>query len=211
MATEFIPDSAPSSGGRPPEIPKERKAKAAVRPVVVPRINIAASLQYLLHDLKLVRASLEAQIERLDRIERELKAVLQATAPGATLPLAPSGEPVVYNLLITPQANGSAELVINGGGKVQLAAQLTEVFKYLASGSQEPGEDDALAGWRARDEIVQFLEKNTGRKMRRGYVNQIVYALREALQRGRYDRRFIQTHRKKGVRVAYRRRAGAGE
>jgi hypothetical protein len=177
------------------------------RPVATPRINFGASIRDLLHEVRLIRSALEAQIERLDRIERDLVFLSGIRTTGAgNLP--PSGTgPVAYNLDMKQRADGSVELVIDGGDRFSLGPRLAEVFQFLASGDKDRSGKDPLAGWRSRTEIIEFLEKHTGKRFSKNYVNGMVYLLKKALTKARYDRGLIQTHRQKGVRLAYKRGA----
>jgi hypothetical protein len=163
--------------------------------VATPRINFGASRRDLLHDVRLVRTSLEAQVERLDRIECYLELLSGIHTTGAR-------DPVAYNLDIQQRADGSVEFAIDGGDKFSLGPRLAEVFQFLASGDKDRSEKDALVGWRSRTEIIKFLEESTGKSFRTNYVNNMVHLLKEALRKAGYDRGMIQTHRQKGVRLA---------
>jgi len=151
-----------------------------------PRFNVIESLRDLLHDLRLVRNALEAQIERIDRLEYEIKALVRGSGAGA----GPFGgsTPVAHNLMIDSQPDGSVRFAIDGGKSFTLPPRLAEVFLFLASGEKGASDDDALVGWRSRTEISAF---QGGRRK----------ALRTAL----YNPKLIQTHRQKGVRLAYKR------
>ena len=168
-----------------------------------PRFNFAVSVRDWLHDLRLVRNCLEAQIERLDRMEVEMDALLRRCGVGAST-LAPGAQPVALNLDIQPQPDGSARFVIDGGASFSLAPRLSEVFLFLASGDKDRSAKDGLVGWRSRREIILLLEKNTGKAFTTRYLNGIVYLLKKALREAGYDARLIQTHRQKGIRFAYK-------
>ena len=170
-------------------------------PVATPRINVGASIRDLLHDVRLVRSALEAQIERLDRMERELTILMGTHPEGA----GKDTDPVASNLFINERADGSVEFAIDGGKSFSLGPRLAEVFLFLASGDKERSANRALAGWRSRTEIVAFLEKHSGKRITRNYVNGMVYLLKKALLKAKYDRKLIQSHRQKGVRLAYKR------
>lgn len=143
--------------------------------MAIPRINFGGSIRDLLHDVRLVRISLEAQIERLDRIERELKDLLDIQDQSAPNLVSFGTVPVAYNLVIHHHSDGSVEFAIDGGSKFSLGPRLAEVFQFLASGDKDRSGKDALVGWRSRDEILEFLEKSTGKRFRRNYVNNMVY------------------------------------
>jgi hypothetical protein len=49
---------------------------------------------------------------------------------------------------------------------------------------------------------AQFLELQTGHEIPRRYVNNVVHLLKNAFQRVGLDRRLIETHERKGVRMA---------
>jgi hypothetical protein len=176
-------------------------------PVAIPGINAGALRRDLLHEVRLVRTSLEAQIERLDRIEYKLSVLPEIQDQRARNLVSYYTGPVAYDLDIHHHSNGSVEFAIDGGKSFSLGPQLAEVFKFLASGERDRSGKDALVGWRSRTEILRSLEEATGRKFRRPYVNNIVYLLKKALTKAGYDRGLIQTHRQKGIRLAYKRGA----
>lgn len=169
-----------------------------------PRINLVTSVRDLLHDVRLIRNSLEAQIERLERVELELSVLVSSSGadPSNAGPL--GGGPMAHNLEINPLPDGSVEFAIDGGDTFSLGPRLAEVFQYLASGDKDRSGQDALVGWRSRMEIIAFLEKHARRAFRTNNVNGMVYLLKKALQKAGYDPKLIQTHRQKGVRLAYK-------
>ena len=170
-----------------------------------PRFNVIESLRDLLHDLRLVRNALEAQIERIDRLEYEIKALVRGSGAGAG-PFGGWGStPVAHNLMIDSQPDGSVRFAIDGGKSFTLPPRLAEVFLFLASGEKGASDDDALVGWRSRTEISAFQGGRRGRAITRNYVNGMVYLLRKALRTALYNPKLIQTHRQKGVRLAYKR------
>jgi hypothetical protein len=175
--------------------------------VPTPNINLNVSIRDLTHEVRLARASGETQVERLDRIDRDLTFLLEVLPPGSTTSGGARAEPVVYNLIGKPRSDGSVEFVINGQGKLSLGPRLAEVFIFLTGGESERDENQDLAGWRTRAQILQFLEQSGSRTFRRAYVNNLVHLLRRALQKAGYDRRLIQTNRQRGVRLAYQRAA----
>jgi len=169
------------------------------------KINISGSVRDWLHDLRLLRNCLEAQIERLDRMELEMDALMSLHGAGSSAStVAPGAQPVALNLHIQPQPDGSARFVIDGGTSFSLAPRLAEVFQFLASGDKDRSAEDGLVGWRSRREIVLFLEKSTGKAFTTRYLNGMVYLLKKALREAGYDGRLIQTHRQKGIRLAYK-------
>ena len=166
------------------------------------KINFSVSARDWLHDLRLVRSALEAQIDRLDRLELEMDrlASLDGRDAGA---LAPGATPVALYLEIHPQPDGSARIIIDGGAKLLLAPRLADVFHYLASSEKDHTAKDGLPEWRSRMEIVRFLEKHAGKAFTTRYLNGMIYLLKKALHEAGYDARLIQSHRQKGVRFAY--------
>jgi hypothetical protein len=171
------------------------------------RINYYASLRFVAHDMRLTRANLSAQIERIDRAELELESLIRSGPPDDGNTRFDSSEfPVVHNLDIKERANGSIVVVIDGGGgNLTLPPSLAGVFQFLASAEKERGGNDPLIGWRSRSVIKEFLEKQVvGKPYRLSFVNNVVFQLRNALRKAGYDRALIQTHRRKGVRLAYK-------
>ena len=170
-----------------------------------PRFNVVESIRDLVHEVRLVRSRLEAQIDRLDRIERELVALMGSGMPARR---AESGVGLVaHNLEMQPRADGSALVAIDGGRRFVLAPQLAEVFRFLATGDKDRSGSDALVGWRSREEILLFLHETARKDYLPRYVNNLVYRLKTALRKAGYDCSLIQTHRHKGVRVAFKRGA----
>jgi hypothetical protein len=160
-----------------------------------------------LHEVRLVQGCLDSQIDRLERIERELAALLGARAVGAGRHPEPNPGRVAHNLEVHPRPDGAAEVAIDAGRKFLLASQLAEVFQFIASGDKDRSGKDPLVGWRSRAEILNFLEKSAGKRFRPRYVNNLVHRLKLALRKAGYDCTLIQTHRQKGVRFAFKRGA----
>ena len=175
--------------------------------VAPPRFNIDASIRDLLHEVRLVQGCLDAQIDRLERIERDLVALLGGRGVGAGRRIFPDPGRVAHNLEVYPRPDGSAAIAIDGGLKFILAAQLAEVFQFIASGDKDRSGKDPLVGWRPRAAILRFLEESAGRSLNPRYVNNLVHRLKKALQKAGYDCSLIQTHREKGVRFAFKRGA----
>ena len=174
---------------------------------VPPRFNVPASFRDALHELRLVRSSLEGQIDRLDRLEQELVTLSRSCSGGiGGGPPSDLGQ-VAYNLEIQSRPDGSAVVVIDGGRKFVLAQQLSEVFRFIASGDKDRSGSDPLVGWRSRSEILDFLADSAGRSYEPRYVNNLVHRLKKALRKADYDRNLIQTNRQKGVRFAFKRGA----
>ena len=172
-------------------------------PTPTPKINFIVSARDWLHDLRLVRSALEAQIERLDRLEFEMDNLMSFDGRDAGTPGPPGTQPVALTLEIQPQPDGSARIVIDGGSSLLLSPRLADVFQFLASSEKDRTAKDGLVGWRSRMEIVLFLEKHAGKAFTTRYLNGMVYLLKKALREAGYDARLIQTHRQKGVRLAY--------
>lgn len=172
--------------------------------MAIPRFNIGASVQDLLQEVRLIRKCLEAQIERLDRAEYELSVLVKTLGADARNPVAFDKGPVAHNLDVQQHPDGSIEFAIDGGDRFSLGPRLAEVFQFLASGDRDRSGKDALVGWRSRTEIIEFLEASTGKRFTRNYVNSMVYLLKKALRDAGYDHKLIQTHRQKGIRLAYK-------
>lgn len=171
-------------------------------PGPTPKINLSVSARDWLHDLRLVRSALEAQIDRLDRLELEMGRLTSLDGRDAGA-LAPGALSVALNLEIQPQPDGSARIVIDGGANLLLAPRLADVFQFLASSEKDRTAKDGLMEWRSRMEVVRFLEKHAGKAFTTRYLNGMVYLLKKALREAGYDARLIQSHRQKGLRFAY--------
>lgn len=183
------------------------EAMSGCVPSESPRYNVDATIRDSLHELRLVRSCLERQTERLDRLERELAALLGGCRVNAGLYLASDPSHVAHNLEIEPRANGTVVVAIDGGRKFVLARQLADFFQFIATGDRDRNEKDPLIGWRSRTEILAFLADSAGRSFKPRYINNLVYRLKRALQKAGYDHSLIQTHRQKGVRFAFKRGA----
>ncbi|MGO8757451.1 MAG: hypothetical protein ACLQG3_04935 [Terracidiphilus sp.] len=173
------------------------------------RVNLEASLRILLHDTRLLRSALEAQVVRLERIELDLVTLQRAlfSASGHKPPAPGVGQEVAYNLRVDPRPNGSSAFSIDGGAEFTLPPRLAEVFQFIASGEKDSAGDDPLVGWRNRPDIKAFLEQRTGKSVSAGYVNSLVNLLRNSLGGAGYERGLIQTHGRLGVRLALKRSA----
>jgi hypothetical protein len=172
--------------------------------VAKPRINYEASIRMLVHDVRVTRANLAAQMARLDRIDFDLVSLLQACAPCETKGCGPGPSRIAHNLVVWRRGDGFVEVSIDGGAKFSLGPRLAEVFLFLASGGKDASGKDPLVAWRSRAEIVRYLQEGAGKPFRRNYVNNMVHLLKEALRKAGYDRSLIQTHRQKGIRLAYK-------
>jgi hypothetical protein len=172
-----------------------------------PKFNVALSIRDALHEVRLVRGCLDGQIDRLDRLDRELVAMLGSTSLVAGERLIGNWGQVAHHLMFRTMGDGSAEVAIDGGKRFDLAPQLAGVLQFLASGEGDPDGKDPLVGWRSRSEILAFLTDSAGRKFHRRYVNNLVHRLKRALREAKYDGGLIQTHRQKGVRFAFKKGA----
>jgi hypothetical protein len=176
-------------------------------PAAGPRLRLDESIRDMLHEVRLVRACLGSQIDRLDRMELYLTTMQGGRiATGSGQP-APAPERVAHNLEIGFRHDGFGVVSIDGGRKFVLAPQLAEVFRFIATGDRGRSEKDPLVGWRSRDEIREFLADSEGRSYTQRYVNNLVHRLRQALRQAGYDLNLIQSHRQKGVRFAFKRGA----
>jgi hypothetical protein len=173
----------------------------------MPRYNIGATIRDALHEIRLLRNCLEGKIERLDRMERELAALISGCADSTDCGLLDGFGQVAHNLEMQPRADGSAVVSIDGGRKFILAQQLAEVFQFIATGEKDRSGKDPLVGWRSRAEILDFLADSAGRSFYSRYINNLVHRLKCALRTAGYDHNLIQTHRQKGVRFAFKRGA----
>jgi hypothetical protein len=173
-------------------------------PVAKPRINYEASIRMLVHDVRVTRANLAAQMARLDRIEFDLVSLLQACAPFEVKGCVSGPVSVAHNLAVWRRSDGSVEVSIDGGAKFSLGPRLADVFLFLASGGKDTSGKDPLVAWRSREDILRFLQDGSSRSFRRSYVNNMVHLLKEALRKAGYDRSLIQTHRGKGIRLAFK-------
>ncbi len=171
------------------------------------RVNLEASIRILLHDVRLLRSALEAQITRLERVELDLVTLQRALASvaGHRRLVPGAGQDVANNLHVEPHPNGTVAVSIDGGIEFSLAPRLADVLQFIASGGKDAAPDDSLVGWRKRSDIKAFLETLAGKGVSPGYVNGMVHLLRDSLGKAGYDRGLIQTHGRLGVRLALKR------
>jgi hypothetical protein len=176
-----------------------------------PKINIGASIHELRRKTRQVLSNLDALTDKVAEIERDLEVMARARNVCSEEPTyhIPGGDPIAYNLDIRTLANGSVDVVIDGGVKFSLGPRLAGVFQFLASGEKERGANDELVGWRSRAEINKFLNDATGKQLRACYVNNLVHLLRMALSNAHYDSNLIQSNRQKGYRFALKHSSSA--
>jgi DNA-binding response OmpR family regulator len=167
-----------------------------------PNINVPASIHDLTHDVRIVRTSLEKQTERLDRIESDLVFIIKHAAGKLPPPNPADGRPAGHDLKIHKCDDGAIEFTVDDGKQVTLPPRLAEVFLFLVIAAGETNDEATLAGWRTKPEIIGHLEASGSPKITRTYVNYIIHRIRKALVAAGYTRRLIQTHRRKGVRLA---------
>lgn len=170
-----------------------------------PRHITQATLRNWRREIRLCLGALDGLIDRLERLEREID-----SRSGACLG-ENSGEsetdPIVYNIHFQKRADGTAAIALDGGKQFTLAPQLAEFFQFLSTAERDANSKDPLVGWRTRKQILDLLAGMAARVYPERYVNNLVHRLKEALKKAGYSRALIQTHRRKGVRLAYKRSA----
>jgi len=171
------------------------------------RLNLVLSIDDFLKEVRSMRAALERQVGRLERMEKELTIVLAwmlgpAPPPGLRRVGTAYGQ-TAYSLSARRLPDDSGEFQIDGGGVFHLAPRLADVLLFLAR-SSGPSEDE-LVPWKARSEVLESLEGKAKKRLRRQYVNNLINLLKLALAEAGQDPRLIQTHRRKGVRFALKR------
>jgi hypothetical protein len=168
----------------------------------VPKLNLLSTAVGLRSELRAVRASLERQVDRLDQIDQDLSVLIEV-ARAAGLPIDPSltgHGPVAHSLVCRRNPDDSAEFQVDGGAFFGLPPQLSQFLLFLASAPK--GAEDALVSWRSREDVVGYVRMQAGRKVPGRYVNNVVHLLRGAFRKVGLDGRLIQTHRRKGIRLA---------
>ena len=167
-----------------------------------PKLNLLATAVELRLELRSIRAALERQVERLDRIDHDLSVVIDAgRAAGEAGRLPVLGYmPVAHSLNCRPNPDESAEFQVDGSTYFCLPPRLSQVLLFLASAPKAP--EDALIAWRSREDLVGFLRHQVGRDVPSRYLNNLVHILKNAFQKAGLDRRLIQTHKRKGIRLA---------
>ena len=169
-----------------------------------PRINLLASALDLLHEVQVLRAALDRQIDRLDRLEKEIRVViafLRGTAKVSDLHAGGlAADQAAHSLIISRLPDDSAEVCVDGGEAFRLPPLLAGLVDFLAKEGDARGVQ--FFGWKTREEIQVWLALRTGKKARRQYVNNLVSRLRARFTKAGVDSALIQTHRRKGVRLS---------
>jgi hypothetical protein len=171
-------------------------------------INVAASLQNILDDMRRIERVLNALVDRVYKSIKEaedLKRYLEAQGHVFTTEVGP----LVYNLRITTNPDESAEVALNFGPSFHLGRRLTGLLSLLVSAIPEDPQDE-LGGWISKEQIINHLKVSTGKPFTRKYVNGMIWLLQKALDDAHYPRKLIQTHPDKGVRLAFKRGAKGG-
>ena len=172
-----------------------------------PRINLLSSALDLLAEVRAIRTSQDKQLDRLDRLEKELTMLVYALGGSARYQRRTQDSeligPVAHSLVVRPRPDDSADFQIDGGHTFRLSPRLAALLAYLAS--SEGSNEDALVPWKSRESIVKWLEKKTGRSMRKQYINNLIDLLRTAFRKAGLDPDLLQTHQRKGIRLALKR------
>jgi hypothetical protein len=170
-----------------------------------PRYNIDATITQWRRDIRLLMTSHEKQIDRLERLDCELAELQRNHPPEIGLGSADE-DPVAYFLDMRKNPDDSARVSIDGGEQIVLGPQLASVFVFLATGDSEDSSDDPLVGWRSKSAILGLLSRSGKRELKARYVNNLIHRLKETLTDAGYNRGLIQTCKRKGARLALKRR-----
>ena len=179
-------------------------------PDAVPqRINLERSAVDLLHEVQVLRSALDRQIDRLDRLEKELRVVIAfLRGSGKTSQVdvnRPPAEPMAYSLIVKRLPDDSIEIRVDERKAFRLPPLLAALMQFLAAEGDTGG--DEFVGWKSREAVAAWIEIMTGKKVRRQYVNNLVSRLRTRFSEAGMDPALIQTHRRKGARFALKRSA----
>ncbi len=177
-------------------------------PAPAPRFNIAATLGLWRREIRAALGALDAQIDRLGQLERKIQMLIDLCPPqslGEKEAIIAGADPVVYNMDVDYRADGYIVVALDGGKRFKLPPQLAEVFLFISAAEKEQDGRDPLVGWRSRAEILELVTSSARRTFPKRYVNNLVHRLKQALRHAGYNIGLIQTHRRKGVRLAYKR------
>ena len=179
-------------------------------PMTPPQSDTEETIRALLHEAHIALGALDTLVGRVEHIQLKLKDLLRTGRFKPDGPPPWREDPIAYNVEFERRPDGHAVISIDGGKEVTLAPQLAEVFAFIASGSKEGDRRDSLVGWRSRTEILGLVTHLAGRSFKSCYANHLVHRLKTVLASAGYNRKLIQTHRHKGVRLAYKRGSSGG-
>ncbi|MGP8251898.1 MAG: hypothetical protein ACLQHF_07670 [Terracidiphilus sp.] len=177
-------------------------------PAPAPRFNIAATLGLWRKEIRAALGALDAQIDRLGQLERKIQMLIDLCPPqslGDDASIIFGADPIAYNMDVDYRSDGYIVVALDGGKRFKLPPQLAEVFLFISSAEKEHDSRDPLVGWRTRADILELVARSARRTFPRRYVNNLVHRLKQALRQAGYNNGLIQTHRRKGVRLAYKR------
>jgi hypothetical protein len=169
---------------------KLEKVTARVDDEVEKVAQVAAVIEWIIDDrLAIERSGVAAKPHRPSTAEEQ---VLRTEArAGATA------------LVIEWNADGSAEVRINGGASFRLQPKPALLLSIIAApGGRAAG--DSLVGWRSYAEVATELGKNEGRVANPHSIDQTIHRLRTALKQAGQNWFFVQTNRRGMVRFALR-------
>lgn len=123
----------------------------------------------------------------------QVKRALRQTAPGA------------FSVEFNPRTDGSAVVRIDDGKEFTLPPTLADLLAILCEDTGRSTDD--LIGWKSIHEVVNWLQKKTGRRFTKRAVIQSVYRLRKELFKASVNPYMVQTNRRYGLRFALRRKS----
>jgi hypothetical protein len=120
-------------------------------------------------------------------------------------PLRYLAESGTFSLEIKARPDGMADIRIDGGKAFTLPPTLADLITAL---SIDNGlSDDEFVGWKTVREIAEYLTGRSGKQVTKRAITQNVYRLRKELfDRGGVNPYLVQTNRRRGVRLALRRK-----
>jgi hypothetical protein len=158
------------------------------------------SIERCLRQLKAVGLPLSASQHQLDFLPAAPK-----TAHRPPVMAVPPNHKGVNSIAIRPQASGAAAVQIDAGTEFLLPQALSSLLEVLMLDNRHS--DDEFVGWKSLKEIASQLAKRGEVKVTRRALVQRVYRLRRDLfVRGGVSPHLVQTNRRRGARVALKRR-----
>jgi hypothetical protein len=106
----------------------------------------------------------------------------------------------VESITMTELPNGNWAVQIGADRSFSLSPTLAALLDVLTSDNGKS--HDGLIGWKSRTEVKRSMTKIMRKSFKPQAINQNIYRLRERLEEEGYNRHYVMTNSKLGVRFA---------